>query len=129
MFKRCFMEDKFKPLLSGHKMPTSNFYTPNQALVIALTFSVIDIGTNILGLAWNGEFFTFDNISYWFNFRDYKFTENPVDFLLERVFFKLGGIQFDILGILYNPVVFVFGRCFGIFCKPRNAAEACAKYS
>lgn len=64
-------------------MSTSNFYTPTQALGIAISFSFIDIGANILGLAWNGRFFTFDNIAHWFDFQKYNFTINPVDFLVD----------------------------------------------
>lgn len=58
------------------------WYTSLQALCFAITFSVIDILINLLGLAWDGKFFTIDNIRHWFDFRYYYFTINPIDFLV-----------------------------------------------
>lgn len=62
----------------------ASWYTPVQALSIAIGFAVLDIVVNIFGLAWDGEFFTFDNIRHWFDFRYYSFTLNPVDFLVSH---------------------------------------------
>jgi hypothetical protein len=95
-------------------MSTSNFYTPTQALGIAISFSVVDVGANILGLAWNGRFFTFDNIAHWFDFQQYSFTMNPVDFLAS--YNTKYELAYTLLGRLYNSSLsaawWSFGRLF-----------------
>lgn len=67
----------------------SSWYSPKQAVGIALGFAILDILVNILGLAWNGEYFTFDNISHWFNLKEYSFKKNPVDFLVSFGLYKI----------------------------------------
>uniref|UniRef100_A0A915DYG5 Uncharacterized protein n=1 Tax=Ditylenchus dipsaci TaxID=166011 RepID=A0A915DYG5_9BILA len=55
-----------------------------------------------VGLAWDGKFFTIDNIQHWFDFRYYNFTINPVDFMavaILRVCILLGGA----VGVYSNP--------------------------
>ncbi|VDP14193.1 unnamed protein product [Heligmosomoides polygyrus] len=59
----------------------SSFYSGSQALSLALFFSGLDIAVNMFGLAWNGQYFTTDNIKHWFDLAHYKFTTNPIDFL------------------------------------------------
>nr|CDJ82259.1 unnamed protein product [Haemonchus contortus] len=59
----------------------SSFYTGGQALSFAVFFAGLDVGVNMFGLAWNGQYFTVDNIKHWFDLPNYKFTTNPVDFL------------------------------------------------
>ena len=54
--------------------PSSSWYTPGQALAIALTLALLDLTVNVFGLAWNGNFFTFANIAHWFDFRFYNFS-------------------------------------------------------
>lgn len=61
---------------------TTTWYSPNQALFFGILFTILDISINIFGLAWNGRFFTFNNIKHWFDFRYYHFTINPIDFLV-----------------------------------------------
>jgi hypothetical protein len=79
-----------------------SWYSPKQALCIAITFAIIDLFINIFGLAWNGKFFTFDNLEHWFDFSHYKFTNNPIDFLavsILRICILIGGA----LNVCFNP--------------------------
>ncbi|CAB3406987.1 unnamed protein product [Caenorhabditis bovis] len=72
----------------------SSLYTGGQALFICVAFIVIDLAVNMLGLAWNGKYFTIDNIAHWFDLKAYDFRKNPVDFLavaLIRDSILLGG--------------------------------------
>ncbi|PAV67723.1 hypothetical protein WR25_04234 [Diploscapter pachys] len=64
----------------------SSFYTGSQALFCAASFTVIDLAVNVFGLAWNGKYFTFDNIKHWFDLANYNFLMNPVDFLAVALF-------------------------------------------
>lgn len=58
------------------------WYSPTQALGIALSFACLDALLVVLGLAWDGRFFTFSNIVHWFDLHNYSFTRNPIDFLV-----------------------------------------------
>ncbi|WKX88018.1 hypothetical protein Q1695_007992 [Nippostrongylus brasiliensis] len=60
----------------------SSFYSGGQALGIAVFFAGLDVAVNMFGLAWNGQYFTTDNIKHWFDLSNYKFTTNPIDFLV-----------------------------------------------
>ncbi|KAH7726669.1 ATP-binding cassette sub-family B member 9 isoform 5 [Aphelenchoides avenae] len=91
----------------------ASWYTPVQALSIAIAFAVLDIIVNIFGLAWDGEFFTFDNIRHWFDFRYYTFTLNPVDFLAVAIL----------------RVCILLGGAIGVYSNPKGGAEACDKFS
>lgn len=59
-----------------------SFYTGNQALWIAVFFAGLDVAVNVFGLAWNGRYFTLDNLKHWFDLANYSFLVNPVDFLV-----------------------------------------------
>ena len=63
-------------------MPSDSFYTATQAAGIAFAFALLDVAMTLLGLAWNGRYFTLDNIRYWFQLDRYSFTVNPIDFLV-----------------------------------------------
>ncbi|KAI1703534.1 ABC transporter transmembrane region domain-containing protein [Ditylenchus destructor] len=91
----------------------SAWYSPIQALLLSIVFVFIDIIVNIFGLAWDGKFFTVDNISHWFDFRYYNFTINPVDFM--------------VVAIVRDCVL--LGGALGVYFNPRGGAEACAKFS
>ena len=86
------------------------WYSPKQALCIAITFAVIDLSINTFGLAWNGKFFTFDNLQHWFDFSHYTFTNNPIDFLAVAIL----------------RICILLGGAAGIYCNPKGGAEACA---
>ncbi|KAI6203581.1 ATP-binding cassette sub-family B member 9 [Aphelenchoides besseyi] len=90
-----------------------SWYSPTQAAGIAFAFAALDLMITILGLAWNGRFFTFDNIAHWFDFAHYYFTISPIDFL----------------GITILRVSLLLGGALGVFSNPRHAAQACSKYS
>ncbi|KAL7080242.1 hypothetical protein ACQ4LE_000370 [Meloidogyne hapla] len=89
---------------------TQAWYTPKQALCIALTFAIVDLLVNIFGLAWNGKFFTFDNLQHWFDFSHYAFTNNPIDFLAVAIL----------------RICILLGGAAGVYCNPKGGAEACA---
>uniref|UniRef100_A0A1I8BD31 CX domain-containing protein n=1 Tax=Meloidogyne hapla TaxID=6305 RepID=A0A1I8BD31_MELHA len=82
----------------------------NEALCIALTFAIVDLLVNIFGLAWNGKFFTFDNLQHWFDFSHYAFTNNPIDFLAVAIL----------------RICILLGGAAGVYCNPKGGAEACA---
>uniref|UniRef100_A0A0K0FY22 ABC-type antigen peptide transporter n=1 Tax=Strongyloides venezuelensis TaxID=75913 RepID=A0A0K0FY22_STRVS len=89
------------------------FYSPNQVLVITCVFSIIDIFINLLGLTWNGNFFTLANLSHWFAWKNYDFTKNPVDFF----FIGLLRILILFIGVVYLQL------------NSRSGAVTCAKWS
>lgn len=60
----------------------AEWYSGAQALFVAVAFSIFDMLMNIFGLAWNGKFFTTDNIIHWLDLENYEFRKNPVDFLV-----------------------------------------------
>ena len=64
---------------------TGSWYSPHQALGIALGFAALDIFVVMMGLMWDGKFFTTDNIIHWFDFKNYDFCKNPVDFLVSSI--------------------------------------------
>uniref|UniRef100_A0A915MBE7 Uncharacterized protein n=1 Tax=Meloidogyne javanica TaxID=6303 RepID=A0A915MBE7_MELJA len=92
---------------------TQAWYSPKQALCIALTFAIVDLLVNIFGLAWNGKFFTFDNLQHWFDFSHYTFTNNPIDFLAVAIL----------------RICILLGGAAGVYCNPKGGAEACATLS
>ncbi|KAI3418881.1 hypothetical protein GPALN_007979 [Globodera pallida] len=92
---------------------SSSWYSPGQALGLACCFACLDILVNVLGLAWDGRFFTIDNIYHWFDFRYYNFTLNPVDFLAVAIL----------------RVCILLGGALGVYFNPKGGAEACAAYS
>ncbi|KAI6179471.1 hypothetical protein M3Y98_00614200 [Aphelenchoides besseyi] len=96
-----------------HNKMAGSWYSPTQAAGIAFAFAALDLMITILGLAWNGRFFTFDNIAHWFDFAHYYFTISPIDFL----------------GITILRVSLLLGGALGVFSNPRYAAQACSKYS
>ncbi|CEF68673.1 ATP-binding cassette sub-family B member 9 [Strongyloides ratti] len=89
------------------------FYSPKQALVITFVFSIIDIFINLLGLTWNGSFFTLGNLIHWFSWKNYDFTKNPVDFF----FIGLIRILILFLGSIY------------LYFHGKSGAVTCAKWS
>jgi hypothetical protein len=93
--------------------PTSSWYTPSQALWLAVGFACLDLAINVFGLAWNGKFFTFDNIAHWFDFRFYNFTLNPVDFLVVAIL----------------RICILLGGAVGVYFNPNGGAAACASFA
>jgi hypothetical protein len=93
--------------------PSASWYTPRQALLLSLAFACLDLIVNIFGLAWNGNFFTFSNIAYWFDFSHYNFTLNPVDFLAVAIL----------------RVCILMGGALGVYFNSKGGAEACASFS
>uniref|UniRef100_A0A1I8AD46 ABC-type antigen peptide transporter n=1 Tax=Steinernema glaseri TaxID=37863 RepID=A0A1I8AD46_9BILA len=89
------------------------WYSGTQALAIAIAFGLLDIGVNLLGLAWNGSFFTYQNIVHWFDLKDYDFCQNPVDFLAVAVI----------------RVCILIGGGVGVYSNPSGGPSAAAKYS
>nr|pir hypothetical protein ZK484.2 - Caenorhabditis elegans [Caenorhabditis elegans] len=69
---------------------SSSLYTGGQALFICLAFIGLDLLVNVFGLAWNGKYFTFDNIAHWFDLANYSFLKNPAVALI-RDSILLGG--------------------------------------
>ncbi|VDK43399.1 unnamed protein product [Anisakis simplex] len=91
----------------------SQWYTGTQALFIALAFATFDLLMNIFGLAWNGKDFTTDNIIHWFQLENYRFKQNPVDFL----------------GVALLRFCILLGGGIGVYANPYGGPAACAKYS
>ncbi|CAD5209211.1 unnamed protein product [Bursaphelenchus xylophilus] len=90
-----------------------HWYSPVQALGISICFAVLDVVICILGLAWDGKFFTFDNIVHWFDFQSYSFTRNPIDFL----------------AVCVIRICLLLGGAIGVYANPTSGAQACSKYS
>lgn len=59
-----------------------SWYSAHQALGIAMVFALLDVFVVMMGLMWDGKFFTIDNVVHWFDFNNYDFRRNPVDFLV-----------------------------------------------
>src|SRR5688572_16924311 len=94
-------------------MPYSSWYTPGQALSLAVSFASLDLLVNVLGLAWNGNFFTLQSIVHWMDFAHYIFSLNPVDFLAVAIL----------------RICLLLGGALGVYFNPKGGAEACAAYA
>jgi|UniRef100_A0AC35EXM9 ATP-binding cassette subfamily B (MDR/TAP) protein 9 len=90
-----------------------SWYSPHQALGIALAFVILDIFVVMMGLMWDGRFFTVDNIVHWFDFRNYDFRRNPVDFL----------------GVAIIRVSVLLGGAVGVYSNPQHGPAVMDKYS
>ncbi|KAE9550301.1 hypothetical protein FO519_006491 [Halicephalobus sp. NKZ332] len=90
-----------------------SWYSPHQALGIALGFAALDIFVVMMGLMWNGKFFTTDNIIHWFDFKNYDFCKNPVDFL----------------GVAILRVAVLLGGALGIYANPQHGPAVMDKYN
>ncbi|VDM38558.1 unnamed protein product [Toxocara canis] len=91
----------------------AEWYSGAQALFVAIGFATFDMLMNIFGLAWNGKFFTVDNIVHWFDLENYQFRKNPVDFL----------------GVALVRVCILLGGGVGVYANPCGGPAACDKYS
>uniref|UniRef100_A0A0N4Z1N5 ABC-type antigen peptide transporter n=1 Tax=Parastrongyloides trichosuri TaxID=131310 RepID=A0A0N4Z1N5_PARTI len=89
------------------------FYSPKQAFVVTIVFSLIDTFINLLGLTWNGKFFSISNLEHWFTWANYHFTKNPVDF------FFIG---------LIRTFLLLIGSCY-LYYNSRSGAVTCSKWS
>uniref|UniRef100_A0A7E4UMG2 ABC-type antigen peptide transporter n=1 Tax=Panagrellus redivivus TaxID=6233 RepID=A0A7E4UMG2_PANRE len=101
------------PPRSAGPPPSSGWYSPWTAVGIATVFAMLDVFVVMMGLMWDGNFFTFDNVVHWFDLANYKFTENPVDFLL----------------VAFLRVCLLFGGAMAVYASPNGSPEVLNKYS